>query len=289
MGQRIETNGEPSVDEMFAETEQSAETAPEASGIPEGQTAETPAADEPQYSYTANGAECTEPLSVILQRASQGYNYSQQMESVKAQQAAIEERERNAQEIEARWSDVNSYAQENPDWWNHVNQSWQAAQTGAQPADNDQLASAIQPIRAEIDEIKNVVNDVKGFVGQARQAQEDQTYAQEVKSVQEAYPYIDLTATNEAGESVEHQVLRHARENGIGSFRAAFRDYKHDQIVAHASTQADEARQTAIQQQRRQGIMGVSPTSRKQDGPVDHKRYTDAQLVEMAVDEFENM
>jgi len=279
-------NGEPTVDEMFAETDSTAEAAPVDAGTP---TEQAPQADEPQYSYTANGAERTEPLSVILQRASQGYNYSQQMETLKAQQSAIEERERNAQEIETRWSDVNSYAQENPDWWNHVNQSYQTAQTGVQPADNDQLASAIQPIRAEIDEIKNVVNDVKGFVGQARQAQEDQTYAQEVKSVQEAYPYIDLSQTNEAGESVEHQVLRHARENGIGSFRAAFRDYKHDQIVAHASTAADEARQAAVQQQRRQGIIGVTPTSQKADGPVDHRRYTDAQLMEMAVNDLENM
>ncbi len=62
------------------------------------------------------------------------------------------------------------------------------------------------------------------------------------------------------GESVEIQILRHAQQNGINSFRAAFRDMMFDRLVAQQSTAAKEQALKHVQNQAKNGFLAQSNT-----------------------------
>lgn len=232
-----------------------------------------------EYQFVVGGKEVKVPANDprVSQWLRQGYDYNQRMEQFKAQQAEIEAKAARAAEFESRYGEVDKYIAQNPDWWAHVQSQYQAR--AAQDPNS--------PILKELNQLKEAVGEVKAFKAQAEQreqaeiaAKEDQALDAEIKSLREAYPDIDFASVDASGMPLEKRVLAHAVENGIKSFRAAFRDMNHDQLVKREAEKAKEQLAKDMAAKKKQGFLGKTPVPTKGVTPSNNKdqSYFDAAL-----------
>ncbi len=274
---------------------------------------EAPPASEPQINqlpydpnltipYKANGKEVTEPLSTIIQRASMGYNYAQLMQQHKQREAEIAAREQQISQQAQKWQQYDEYAGQNPEWADYVRSQWesrfnfggqnqnQGSFDQQQGFQQPQVNSSLPPeVQKELAEMRSFVNQYKVEQQARMQAEQDAALNEEVQSIQNQYPQIDLRATDPmTGESLEQQILRHAQANGISSFRAAFRDMMFDKLTAQAQTQAKETVARQMQQQVKSGFLGQSPTPlvNQQGSQVDLSRHSYHSLMDVAAREL---
>ena len=272
-------SSEPTVDEMFESvSEQPASEQPQAAAEQQA---------EIEYEYTALGATRKEPISLILKRASQGYDYAQKMEQFKQQQAEIEAAKARADELHGKYAQIDDYARENPEWYDHWSQAYEQRQTyGQQP---DQPAVDLSPVKEEIDALRNEFSSVKEFITQQQQSQEDSKYWDEVKKVQKEFPDIDLNQSDETGKTLEYKILEHAKDNGIASFRVAFRDFYHDQLKSRMLEQAKQDLIKEDKERRKKGIVGVSNTPILNTDMPDLRNMSENDILQAAIAEFNEM
>lgn len=273
---------ELTADEMFESVVDSAN---------EGEVKESPTEaepkTEPEYEYTALGATRKEPLSTILKRASMGYDYAQKMEAYKQQQAEIEKAKAEADEFRSKYAHIDEYARQNPEWYDHWSQAYEQRQAGVNQT--EQPAVDLSPIKQELDAIKSDFMSVKEFVQQQQQSQEDSKYWDEVKAVQKDFPDVDLNQADESGKTLEYKILEHAKENGIGSFRVAFRDFYHDNLKSRMYEQAKQDLIKKDKENRKKGIVGISNTPMLSSKMPDLRSMDESQILEAAIAEMENM
>ena len=251
--------------------------------------------------YKANGKEVSEPLSTVIQRASMGYNYAQLMQQYKQQQAELEAQKSQIAEQSQKWREYDDYATQNPQWAEYVRSQWESrfnfGGQQQQPFQNQGSFDQQQSSQAQLPpELARELADMRSFVNQYKQeqqarmqAEQDAALNQEIETVQNEFPDIDLRATDPmTGESVEQQVLRHAQMNGISTFRAAFRDMMFDKLLARGQTQAKEVVAKQMQQQVKSGFLGQSssPMLQQQGSNVDLGRHSYHSLMDIAAKEL---
>jgi hypothetical protein len=289
-------SGEINVDHLLSEIEAGRDPNAEA---PEGEAA---AAAEPvwngsEWEFEWNGKKVVpESPDKLKIWASQGYNYSQRMGELNKTHAQrmseAEARERQAQELEQKFSpyvEIDRYAQENKDWWDHVQNSFKNREThGVDPS----LAKILNPLQEELGQIKQFVTQQQQAAQQAAQEaqyqQEDQALDAEIDSIRKSHPNIDLSARDESGETLERRVMLHAQEIGTHSFRAAFRDYLHDKLVVQQQVASKVQAVRGTQAQAKAGLLGTTQAPTKQLKPVDTRvPWSDPSLsVEAVLNEF---
>ena len=279
MGIEEVQSSEPTVDEMFdSVTEQPAQEQPAAEPQPE---------PEIEYEYTALGATRKEPISLILKRASQGYDYAQKMEDFKRQQSEFEKAQAEADAFRQKYAQIDEYARENPEWYDHWSQAYEQRQAYGQQ--QEQPAVDFSPVKQEIDALKNEFSTVKEFITKQQQSQEDGKYWDEVKAIQKEFPEVDFNQSDETGKTLEYKVLEHAKDNGIASFRVAFRDFYHDQLKARMLEQAKQDLIKQDKEQRKKGIVGVSNTPILNSDMPDLRNMSENDILQAAIAEFNEM
>src|SRR6186713_1251140 len=77
-----------------------------------------------EMEFTWNGKPIKAPVDRFKQWASQGYDYSQKMQEFKTQQAAFEKSQKEFEPLKSRYSEIDEYAKQNPQWLEQVNQSY---------------------------------------------------------------------------------------------------------------------------------------------------------------------
>ena len=252
----IESTGEaPSADPA----PDMAEAAP-AQAQSQSQAAPSPTAQEIEFSW--NGKQIKAPVTDprVRQWASQGYDYAQKMADFNRRQQEIAQRE---QELTGRYGAIDEYVRQNPQFWEHVTQEWQRQQMGGQVDPNNPVVKQLQSLQQEISQVKEFKQTIEQERLQLQRQQEDQALEGEIKSIREQYPDIDLAAPGADGASLEHRVIRHALDNNIKSFRAAFRDLLHDDLVKRAEDRGKEAVSKELQKRQKSGLLGTSPTPTK--------------------------
>jgi len=202
----------------------------------------------------------------LMTWASQGHNYSQRMAEVNRLQKeaqAVQERFKGYD----RYTPVDKYAKENPAWWDHVEKSYADRETPQQGQDDPSLQAIINPLKEQI----QTLNQWREAAEQERTQQElkraDDALQTDIDSIRETHPTIDFDAADQSGRTLEKRIIDHANEIGTASFRAAFRDYLHDQILESAKAQSLTAQVKAKTVPGKPGIT-VSPTPRRDEGPV---------------------
>lgn len=220
----------------------------------------------------------------------QGYNYSQRMGELNKthseRMAEAEAKAKAAADIEGRFSPytkVDEYAQKNPAWWQHVTEQYEAQVQSGQLDPN--LQAAIQPLQAKLDAIEQhnaaQIAERDAVALAETQKREDDALDAEIQSIRKTFPNIDLAAADpDTGLTLENRIMRHARDIGTGSFKAAFRDYLHDQLIEQAKATGREAIAKEAQVNAKKGILGKSPTPLKTGlKPVNTKaKWSDAQF-----------
>ena len=205
-----------------------------------------------EFEYVANGMTIREPIDTILKRASMGYDYAQKMDTLKSEMESLSQREQQLSSIEQKWKPYEDYARQNPSWEQHVRSSWErrGQQFGEETYQNNQQTNALPP------EISQKLQKFDSFMEHYQRAEEDAMLNQEVNAVKQKHPDIDFASTDPtSGKSLEYKVLEHAKTHGIRSFRAAFYDFYHPQLIRQAEEKAKQSLGANIQNQSRDGLI----------------------------------
>jgi hypothetical protein len=258
--------------------------------------AAAPAAPEwkgDDWKFNWNGRDIVpESREKLITWANQGYNYSQRMGELNKthaqRMAEAEARELKAKEIESKYSpfaQVNEYAEKNPDWWNHVKQSFEQRQAQEQGLD-PKLAEILTPLQQKLSQMEQEAEARRAAEEQAKvheqHTKEDQALESEIEAIRKQHPNIDLSARDESGETLERRILLHASENGIRSFRAAYRDYLHDQLVVQQGAQTRLQAVRGQQAEAKAGLLGKTPAPTKELRRVDTSRpWSDPQFSDI--------
>jgi len=236
------------------------------------------------WKFAANGQEVTPDTADKAKTwLSLGYNASQTLAEVKRERAQwAKEREELQSKYKGydRFAELDQYARQNPDWWKHVQGQWEQRSAYGQDPN-------LAPILQRLQQTEGVLQEWQQREAERKQAEQDQALEAEIESIRKQYPKIDLGSVDESGRSLEWRVLKHANDNGIQTFRAAFRDYLHDRLVQEAQAQGREAIAKDTQAKVKQGVLGTTQVPTKglsQAQNVRGKSYD--QLTQEALAEF---
>ena len=283
-------DGEINVDQLLADIEnpQQQQVEPEPPAEPE-----PPQWNGEEWGFDWNGKRIVpDSRDKVMTWASQGYNYSQRMGELNKthaqRMAEVESRFRSASDLEQRYkpyAEIDEYARQNKEWWDHVQQSFQQRQ---QPSLDPNLKQVLSPIEEKLSRFEQFLAVQEQAQQQARIEKEDQALDAEIDAIRKQHPTIDLSERDESGETLERRIYKHAAEIGTTSFRAAFRDYLHDKLVVQQSAQSKLQAVKSTQAQVKQGLLGKTPAPTKQLKPVDTKRpWNDPQFdVETILEEY---
>jgi hypothetical protein len=293
-----QADGEIDVDGLLADVDAGREI------NPSQPPAEEPAAEQPErvwngseWEFEWNGKKIVpETADKLKVWAAQGYNYSQRMGELNKTHAQrmqeAEAREQAAKALEQKFStyaQVDDYAQKNPEWWQHVSQSFQTRETASL---DPQLAQVLNPLQEKLGALERIIQSQQEAseraVLEAKQREEDTALDAEIESIRKTYPNIDLSARDETGETLERRIYKHASDIGTTSFRAAFRDYLFDQLTVQQQAQQKLQATRQVQAQTKAGLLGRTPAPTRDLKPVDTRRpWSDPQYdVQSILDEL---
>ena len=221
--------------------------------------------------YKASGKDLTEPLSTVIQRAQRGYDYAQLVQQHKQRESELQAQQQRISDMENQWKPYHEYASQNPEWANYLKQNWESRfnwQNQQQAAPQNEFGTGQQQQQGNNlpPEVAQKIAKMEQFIAQQEQQQQlaeraaqDNALAQEIESIRKTYPDIDFSHTNpETGESLEAQVLRHAQENRIYNYQAAFKDFYFDKLMERNVMQAKESAAKQMTQQHKTGFLASS-------------------------------
>lgn len=198
----------------------------------------------------------------LLNYAKKGYESAQTME-------AFNKEKEQFFPVMDKYKQIDEYAIQNPEWWEHVQNSY-----GNREQSNDTIGNELtsqdsqQELSPELQAITNQLNEVREFIHSQKSEQERKQMAEddslldaEINSIKEQHAYMDFGTPDEKGVTLEQKVLKHAQEIGTQSFRVAFRDYAHDKLISKAEELGKEAIGKDIQRKTKLGILGSSTKS----------------------------
>lgn len=187
---------------------------------------------------------------------SQGYNYSQRMAEFNKAQAEFNKLRGEWEPKVKQYQEVDEYAAANPDWWEHVKASYQEKKNGA-------VSPEIQALREELSSLQSIKAEWEAQKQAAAHAQEDQALDQAIEATRKQFPMIDFAASDASGISLQDRIMRHAVDNGIGTFKAATLDYLSDKLPSLFAAQGREAVVKKAAEAQKAGVLGRSPAPTK--------------------------
>lgn len=209
----------------------------------------------------------------LKQWAAQGYDYAQRMELLK------QERENYKRDLEKqyepfkKYDQINQYVQKDPEWWAHVEQSWNERLQNEDPT----IRRVKSLLEDELKPVKELLTQKEQEAEQKRISEEDTRLAQEVKSIREKYADLDFDTPDADGKSLEHKVIEHGAKHNFPTFKAAFLDFYHDQLEKMWEARGREAVSKEAAKRQKLGLSGKpqTPRTRTDDYDVRGKSHND--------------
>lgn len=268
MPDEVPAQDELDVDQLLSDLKEPQDARPTESDAPPEPAAPTWNGEE--WAFDSVGKRVIpESREQLLQWASGGRNYSQRAAELNAKEKAwTKEREElvGYKEKFTGYSQVDDFAAKNPEWWAHVQESWKSREVpqGIDP----NLARVLNPLQEKVSKFEEYLGQIEADKREQAAEKDNQALDQEIASIRKSHPNIDLSAKDETGETLERRILKHAVEIQTGSFRAAFRDYLHDQLVTQANAKGKEAVVQDRALNAKKGLLGTSSAPVKELKPV---------------------
>lgn len=219
----------------------------------------------PEFKFTAYGKEIKIPQNDprINQWLSMGYEapnrFGELNKKIQAYEKQLQEGTSKYQQLEQSlnsYKDVDNWAKANPEQWQSLTDAWRQ-QLNQNPA---QLPPEVKQKLEQHDQILNQFQQEQ--VARRHQA-EDHALGTEIESIRKSNPNLDFDAPDQTGRSLEYRILEYATQNGIPSFRAAFRDYCFDQLTKKAEEQGREKVSRTMSQTTKAGLLGRDPAPQR--------------------------
>lgn len=213
-----------------------------------------------EISFTWNGKQIKAPLNDprVTQWMSQGYDYAQRMQAFKEQQAQIEKQRAELAALESKYKPVEEYYSQHPDRWQYINQQYETLKQGLDPS--NPLAQKLQLLETKLSQADQFIQNQIQREELQKIQKEDQELDQDIHSIRDQYKDLDWNSVDSSGKNLELKILEHAQAIGTKSFRAAFRDFYHDQLVKLHEERAKENVVKERQKQTKLGLLGQSST-----------------------------
>ncbi len=245
---------------------------------------QTPQQTTPEYEFTWNGKKIKAPVDKLTQWASQGYDYGQKMAEFNRRQAEFQNQSKQVDEIKSKYSEIDEYVKQNPDWWQHVTQTWEqrTKNLGQDPNNIRDLAKTYA---------EEAIKPIKDQIAQREQQElfqkQDQELDSQIKSVREQYTDIDFDAVGDDGKTLLYKVLEFGATKNISDFDIAFKAFNHDTLIKRAERRALESQSKEVQKRTKLGILGTSstPTRTTQDA-TNYKQKSYNDLTKEALEEL---
>lgn len=254
------------IDALVASTEQSTNSEIPMQAPEQTQETAPPVEQTPQeYEFEAEGRKYKGDIAKLTRWAQQGVSAPNKIGELARQVSEFQNRFKQYESYDKTYKPIDEWAKQNPDKWNSLFQNWQQAQFGGQSQPGQQ---GQQPAYQVPPEILQKIQDHDQKWSQfeqkeqvQKQTQADQGLDGEISSIRKQYSNLDFDAPDASGNSLEYQVLKHATDNGIPSFRAAFRDYCFDKLSALNQSKGKES--AAISPQTKAGLLGKNQAPAK--------------------------
>lgn len=248
-----------------------------------------PKASKEEYEFTHNGKQVKGTRDQIIKWAQMGYDRPQVAQKWNQEKQQWEQ-EKSKYKV---YQDIDAYASQNKEWWDHVSKSWQNRNQPTQPQATQPTGEQTgqpaydpryQTLEQKLSQLEPLVQELTQFKQTQAIQEEDTKLDKEVQSIRESHQDLDWESLDANGKSLETRVLEHARDTGIRSFRAAFRDLLHEELVGKAESLGKLAVSKGIQNQTKLGVLGQSPTSRmSRPEPKRNMRQTSYEELEREI------
>ena len=240
-----------------------------------------PASTEPEYEYSWNGQKIKAPLSQIIQKASMGHDYSQKMAEFKRTQESFTKERSTVEGWKTQYEPIDKWVAENPQKWEKLRAAIEAEKSGYGDIDpNHPIVRQLQALQDTVNGVQQRFKTEEQKALALSQAKEDESLGSEIQSIRERYKDLDWETADESGRSKEQLVLKHALDNNIPTFKAAFFDLYQDDLEKRAEERGRGAVKNGIVKQTKTGLL--SKTSAPQTGlkqPVNIKNKTYSELA----------
>ncbi len=226
---------------------------------PSQDKSEPAAPSEPQfkeYEFNARGQaiKVKENDPRFQQWLSQGYDYSQSMNSFNNERKTWEQQKADLEKSFSPYREIDEFAQKNPDWWQHVDQSYKEKLSNPVQIP-DAVKSYLEPIIKDYSMIKTFAQDYQRQQVEKQERDEDQQLQETIKSIQGKHKDLDFSVKDESGLSLEKRVIDFALQKGIPDFEIAFKAYYHDNLVKQAESRARESYMQEMEKRKKMGIL----------------------------------
>ncbi len=235
-----------------------------------------------EWELTVGGKAIKAKRDQIMQWAQQGYSapgkISQLSKEIETWKSKWSETEPKYKQLEEKYGPIDQYVREKPEFWDHVVQSFEK-RSQLLADDSNPLASMVSDLRTQLQDLIQFKNQVTEERQKSQMQQEDQEYLSTFQSIKSQYADIDFDTPDDEGKSLEYRVLEHAAKEGIKNFKTAFRDYYHDELVKRSESKAKESLVKDKQKNTKLGILGITPTPKRQS-EVDTRKMSYDQIAE---------
>lgn len=245
MGEETEEN----LDQLI-EDNSSVNEAPQMEAAP----VKPPVIDE--YEIVVDGKPIKANLDKLKQWASMGHGAPTKIGQLNTKIKELEPFQSKFKQYE----EIDNYAKTNPDWWKHIETSWQSK--------NQQVSQTSTPevdpvIKKELDEFKKFKDEITNEKAATKIKSDDDALNAEIKSIETNYPDLDFVTPDETGKSLQTKILEHAEKEGISNYRAAFRDYFHENLVKSAHEKGKESVLKDRQKKTKLGLISEGNSQQK--------------------------
>lgn len=210
-----------------------------------------------EFEFKANGKLVKANREQILQYASQGYHYSQNMAALKQDRAAVEQERAQLEETRSKYFQVEEYARENPLQWQQILQAIDnQGQVPEQTAElSPQVVEKFNELYKKIDEQQQFIDNFKSEKELEAQTEQDKKLDSEIQAFREKHPELSWDSLDSEGRTLEARVINHALERGIQSFEAAAKDLLFDDILTKRIEQSKKEKLNRLKQERKSGLV----------------------------------
>lgn len=213
-----------------------------------------------EYEFTWNGKQIKANKDNLIKWASQGYDYSQKMNDFNKRLQETNDRWSKAETLEKTYGPVDEWVKQNPDKWEALQSAIHNAQASGQ---SPELLKKLSALEEKISHAGKFIETLQQKEAAEKQKQEDDQLSKDIQSIQEQYKDLDWKTVDESGHDLAYRVCEHAVKTGINSFRAAFRDLMHDDLMKFTEAKGRESLTKERQVKTQTGLLGKTQAPTK--------------------------
>jgi len=210
----------------------------------EAQVVSAPVEAPIEHEFVHNGKQIRASIDQLKKWAQQGYDYPQKMAEINRQREL-------ASNLESSYKPIDDWVKANPDRFEELQSLIHAKKEGYSDLPSD------HPLLQKINQFESFANEIKSEREAEKNKRDDQALDAEIQSIRERFKDLDWATADADGRTREQLVVNHANKSGLTTFKAAFLDLYHDDLLKAAEARGKEQVVADKQRQLKTGLLST--------------------------------